>query len=73
MQGWLETKRLELKPRTHYNYVSDAERYVLPHLGAHTLAKLSLRDIKGVQTLLAREHGVYTANRVRALAPELFR
>ena len=67
VQGWLQTKRLELKPRTHHNYLSDALRYVLPHLGAHTLAKLSLRELKNVQTLLAREHGVYTANRVRRL------
>lgn len=71
LQSWLRTKALELKPRTHYNYAQDAKRYVLPHLGAHPLNKLSVRELKGVQGTLAREHGVYTANRVRRLLSNL--
>ena len=67
LQSWLRTKALELKPRTHYNYKEDAARYLVPHLGAHALDKLSARDLKAHQSLVAREHGVYTANRVRRL------
>lgn len=67
--GWLVLKEREISARTLHNYRREYEAYIEPHLGELkvTPEALNYDALTLWHAQLAREHGAYTANRVRNL------
>lgn len=67
LQRWLETHRASVKPRTYLNDCETIDRYILPHLGATRLDKLSPMVIQGAYAVL-QERGLSASTVRRAHA-----
>lgn len=72
---WLERKRVEITDRTALNYEREYDRYLKPHLGGVRLdpARLNEDRVTAWHSLIAKEHGAYTANRSLSLLGNILR
>jgi len=64
---WLAHAQGSVKASTHQGYSSDVRRYVLPHIGAVRLDKLSAREVQVMLTELGKLHRPRIVQWARAL------
>lgn len=67
LDGWLEHKKLEVKPRSHEFYAKYAELYIRPHIGGKKLDKLTTSDVRRALLAVKEQVSVDAANKTRTV------